>query len=128
MLLSSASKIIIADDLIPMLVSLRRVLNQLGLSEIYEAVSGEEALTALDEHPDTALVISDWNMQPIDGLELLEAIRKDARFKTLPFILVSAETSPRLREQAMNAGASAVLAKPFDPETLRKTIVTIGAA
>lgn len=127
MQLSSSAKIIIADDLIPMLVSLRRILNQLGFSEIHEGVSGVEALAALHDNPDAALVISDWNMQPMDGLEFLEEIRKDRRFAGLPFILISAETSPRLREQALAGGASLVLAKPVDADILRKAIAEIGA-
>jgi two-component system chemotaxis response regulator CheY len=125
MQLSSSAKIIIADDLIPMLVSLRRILNQLGFSDIHEGISGVEALAALHENPDAALVISDWNMQPMDGLEFLEEIRKDRRFDGLPFILISAETSPRLREQALAGGASLVLAKPVDADILRKAIAEI---
>lgn len=126
MQLSGSAKIIIADDLIPMLTGLRRSLNQLGLSNVYESLNGVEALAALHQHPDAALIISDWNMEPMDGLELLEAIRSDERFRVLPFILISAETSPRLRDKAMNGGASAVLAKPFDTEVLRKAIAEIG--
>lgn len=125
MQLSGSAKIIIADDLIPMLVALRRALNQLGLTNVYEGVSGVEALAALHENPDAALVISDWNMLPMDGLEFLAAIRADARFHTLPFILISAETSPHLRDKAMAGGASLVLPKPFDAEILRKAIADI---
>lgn len=125
MLLSSSAKIIIADDLIPMLVALRRALNHLGFSDIYEGACGAEALAALRANPDAELVISDWNMQPMDGLEFLEEIRKETRFQTLPFILISAETSPRLKDKAMAAGANLVLPKPFDAEVLRKAIAEL---
>ena len=125
MQLSGSAKIVIADDLIPMLVALRRALNQLGFSNVYEGISGVEALAALHENPDAALVISDWNMQPMDGLEFLDTIRADTRFRTLPFILISAETSAHLRDKAMAGGASLVLPKPFDAEILRKAIAEI---
>ena len=124
--LDHAAKILIADDMPGMLTGLKRALVQLGFSNVVEAADGTQAFTALGANPDTALVISDWNMEPMDGLALLDAVRADARFQTLPFILISADASPRMRAQAAASGASLVLAKPFDAEMLRAAIAELG--
>lgn len=124
--LDSAAKIIIADDMPAMLTGLRRALAQLGFTHVIEAADGAEAFAALGANPDTALVISDWNMEPMDGLALLGAVRADARFRKLPFILISADAGA-VREKAARAGVSLVLAKPFDAEVLRKAIAEAAA-
>ncbi len=121
MSLSSAAKIIIVDDVAMMLTGLRRALTQLGFSDIIEAHDGAQAFAALEANTDTALIISDWNMEPMDGLALLHAVRADARFRDLPFILVSANAEI-VRDTAAAAGASMVLAKPFDVNALRAAI------
>lgn len=123
--LDSAAKIIIADDMISMLVGLRRALAQLGFTNVIEAADGTAAVAALDVNPDTTLVISDWNMEPMDGLALLGAVRADARFQNLPFILISADASPSMRARAAKAGVSLVLAKPFDVEMLRVAMASL---
>ena len=121
MMLDTAAKILIADDTLAMLVSLRRALVQLGYTNIIEAENGEEALYLLRANSDTALVISDWNMEPMDGLELLRALRADARFKSLPFILASADAAA-VRKLAMLSGAMQVIQKPFSTETLQRAL------
>jgi len=118
--LDSTAKILIVDDMLAMLISMGRALRQLGYNNIVEAENGEDAFAALQAHGDVALIISDWNMQPVDGLELLHAVRGDARYADVPFILASAEATS-LRQQAGSASA-VVIAKPFDVETLRGAI------
>lgn len=120
--LAETSKIILADDAPAMLTGMRRALAQLGCTEIIEAENGQEALALLKANPDTALIISDWNMEPMDGLAFLAAVRADPDFQGLPFILASADASATLREKAAKLGVSFVLAKPFDAATLRKAI------
>ena len=122
--LSATAKIIIADDTVPMLIALRRVLVQLGYSNIIEAENGEQAHAALLANPDTALILSDWNMGPMDGLELLGAIRSVLRFSAVPFILISADAAA-VRAKALEAGANRVLSKPCSADTLRQTIQTL---
>lgn len=119
--LDPAAKIIIADDVPAMLIGLRRALLQLGFLEVVPAAHGREALAALEANPDARLVISDWNMPEMDGLELLARVRADARFAKLSFILVSADAAT-VRDKATKLGASKVLAKPFNAETLRDAI------
>ncbi len=127
MKLEGDAKILIADDLPEMRVALRRALARLGFRNVFETADGTEALAALEANSDTLLVISDWNMEPMDGLALLTAVRADVRFQELPFILVSADAGVNLCDQARAAGVSLILPKPFDVEILRQTIAALDA-
>ena len=120
--LSSDAKILIVDDMTAMRTALRRAFVQMGCRNIVEAADGAEAFAALEANDDTALVISDWNMEPMDDLALLAAVRAAVRLQELPFILMSSEADQRLRDKASAVGASLVLQKPFDVEVLRKAI------
>ena len=123
--LEPSAKILIVDDLMPMRTALRSALKRMGYEYVIEAADGTEALAALDVDGDTALVISDWNMEPMDGLALLVAIRADDRFQKLPFMLISAQGDQTLFTKAYAAGASLVLPKPFNVEILRKAITEL---
>ena len=123
--LPETAKVIIADDAPAMLTGLRRALARLGCTNVIATENGEEAWGALNDNPDAALIVSDWNMEPMDGLALLTAVRARPEFKSLPFILVSADANPTLREKAVKLGVSLVLAKPFDAETLRRAIAAL---
>ena len=121
----SASKIIIVDDVADMRRALLHTLNRLGFGHVIVCGTGPEVLTALEQDDDIALVISDWNMEPMDGLALLAAIRECARFQALPFILVSAEAGAHRRNQATSAGVTAFLAKPFDAMALGQALADV---
>ena len=118
------AKILIVDDLEHMRIALKGALARLGFNEVEAAGDGEEALAAL-RSTDFSLVISDWRMEPMDGLQLLAKIRADIDLAALPFILVTAETEPTLRARATAAGASAVLNKPFGAEALRSALADL---
>ena len=122
MKIDPSAKIVIVDDAVHMLIALRRTLTKLGFSHILEATNGKEALAILEHNLDTALIISDWNMEPVDGLALLEAIRADHRLRDLPFILITADPAANSRDKAMAAGAQVILTKPFTAEALRLAI------
>src|SRR5258708_339 len=98
--------------------ALCRALSRLGFHHVIACDTGAEVLTVLDREARVALIISDWNMAPMDGLALFAAIRKRSRFESLPFILVSAEAGPSRHSQAAQAGVSFFLPKPFDPTAL----------
>lgn len=119
------AKILVVDDLAGMRAALCQTLGKLGFESVTACADGIQALDHLKTH-DVALVISDWQMEPMDGLALLREVRGDARLKALPFILVSGEATPALRERANAAGASLVLGKPFGPETLREALAGLG--
>ena len=127
MLTDKSIKILIVDDYKTMLRIIRNVLRQIGLVNVDEANDGAEAL-AMIKQGDYGLVISDWNMAPMTGLELLQQVRADGRLSKLPFIMVTAESKVENIVAAKQAGVSNYVVKPFSAETLRAKIDTVFAA
>lgn len=113
--------VLIVDDFPAMLRIMKNLLNSFGFQHIDEAQDGAEALALLRRKP-YGLVLSDWNMQPVSGLELLDEARRDAALRAVPFILVTAENKPEHRAAAEAAGASGYLVKPFTPDALKSAI------
>ena len=119
--------ILVIDDYNTMRRIVRNLLKQLGFDNVDEAADGAEAFTKLKEKP-FSLVISDWNMEPMSGMELLKKIRADEKLKALPFIMVTAESKPENVIAAKQAGVSNYIVKPFNAETLKtKMSSVIGA-
>jgi two-component system chemotaxis response regulator CheY len=120
----SADPILIVDDYSRMLRIIRGLLRQLGYEEVEEATDGESALAMLRQKP-FRLVISDWNMEPMSGLELLRAVRADPALAELPFIMVTAEAREAKIAEAREAGVSGYIVKPFGAEALSSKIAAI---
>lgn len=116
--------VLIVDDYKTMLRIVRNLLRQLGFVNIDEATDGSMALQMLREG-NYGLVISDWNMEPMTGLQLLREVRSDDRLKALPFIMVTAESKSENVVAAKQAGVSNYIVKPFNAETLKSKIVTV---
>jgi two-component system, chemotaxis family, chemotaxis protein CheY len=117
-------RILIVDDYATMLRILRNLLRQLDLNNVDEAQNGEEALFKLRKET-FDLVISDWNMQPMTGIDLLRQVRADARLKSLPFIMVTAESKTENVIVAKQAGVSNYIVKPFNADTLKMKIMSV---
>lgn len=114
-------KILIADDSRVMRSIVSRTLRQAGYDghELIQAGDGAEALDLVLEHePD--LVLSDWNMPEMNGIDLLQQLR--AQGVAVPFGFVTSEGSPEMRERAESAGALFLIAKPFTPESFREAL------
>lgn len=116
--------ILIVDDYKTMLRIVRNLLEQLGFKNIDEATDGQAALVKLKEK-EFKLVISDWNMQPMSGLDLLKTIRADAKMSKLPFIMVTAETKTENVLIAKQAGVNNYIIKPFTAATLKQKLVAV---
>lgn len=99
-----------------------KVLNSLNYQNILEAENGQQALRILEQNPGIALVISDWNMPDMGGLELVRVLRSQERFRELPFIMATGRAQMRERMEAAAAGANNVISKPFAPQELQKAI------
>ncbi len=110
--------ILIVDDYKTMLKIERNLLNQLGFTSIDEATDGEMAWTMMQEKQ-YKLILSDWNMEPLSGLEFLKRVRASDKFKTMPFIMVTAETKAENVIIAKQAGVNNYIVKPFNLETLK---------
>lgn len=116
--------ILVIDDYNTMRRIVKNLLKQLGFSNTDEAADGEEAFKKLHER-DFKLIISDWNMEPMSGLELLKKVRSDEKLKNLPFIMVTAESKPENVMIAKKAGVSNYIVKPFNVETLKAKLTTV---
>ncbi len=121
MAINKATKVLIVDDYKTMLRIIRNLLKQIDLEDVEEAAEGAEALAKL-RAGNFGLVISDWNMAPMTGFELLQHVRADERLRATPFIMVTAESKTENVIAAKQAGVSNYIVKPFSAETLREKI------
>ena len=117
-------KVLIVDDYKTMLRILGNLLKQLKFSNIEDAMDGSEALRKL-RVDNFGLVISDWNMEPMTGIELLREVRADEKLKHLPFIMITAESKSENVIAAKEAGVSNYIVKPFNAETLKSKLVAV---
>ncbi|MDZ7714121.1 MAG: response regulator [Rhodovibrio sp.] len=118
--------ILIVDDYKTMLRIIRNLLKQLGFNNVDEASDGSSALQKLRDKK-YGLVISDWNMEPMSGLQLLKEVRADNRLNGLPFIMVTAESKSENVVAAKQAGVTNYIIKPFNAATLKtKLTASIG--
>ena len=116
--------VLIVDDYKTMLRIVKNLLNQIGFSNVDEASDGSEALAKVQQK-EYGLIISDWNMQPMTGLQLLQAVRADARLKHVPFIMVTAESKTENVVAAKQAGVNNYIVKPFNAAVLKGKIATV---
>jgi two-component system chemotaxis response regulator CheY len=119
-------KVLVVDDYKTMTRIIRNLLKQIDFHDADEAADGHEALAKL-RAGNFGLVISDWNMAPMTGLDLLKEVRADAKLKHLPFIMVTAESKTENVVAAKQAGVSNYIVKPFNAETLREKIEKVFA-
>ncbi len=116
--------VLVVDDYKTMLRIIRNLLKQLGFNNVDDAADGGTALTKLRQK-DFGLVISDWNMEPMTGLQLLKEVRSDDNLKELPFIMVTAESKTENVVAAKEAGVSNYIVKPFNAATLKQKLSSV---
>lgn len=113
--------VLVVDDYPTMISIVRKQLNRFGFGNVFDAADGSQAL-AMMHTQDIGLVISDWNMHPMSGYQLLLEVRADEKLKTTPFLLVTAESKPEKFTAAQIAGADAYIVKPFNAATLKSKL------
>ncbi|ULA68909.1 MAG: hypothetical protein LZF62_380097 [Nitrospira sp.] len=114
-------KILVVDDMSTMRRIVKNILKQLGFNNLEEAENGQEALTKLKA--DTyGFVVSDWNMPVMMGIDMLRAIRADESLKKIPVLMVTAEAQKENLMEAVQAGVSNYVVKPFTAETMQEKI------
>jgi two-component system chemotaxis response regulator CheY len=116
--------VLIVDDYRTMIRIIRNLLKQLGFANVDAAGDGSAALNMMREM-DYGLVISDWNMEPMTGYELLREVRADDRLSRTPFIMVTAESKTDNVVAAKKAGVNNYIVKPFNAATLKAKIDAI---
>lgn len=114
-------KILVVDDLASARKILIKLLNQIGFQSIEQAQDGQEAYKKITAGS-YDLIISDWEMPHMKGLELLKALRADQRFFELPFIMITSLNKKETVIEAAQAGVSDYICKPFGPDTLKAKI------
>lgn len=117
-------QILIVDDYKTMLRIVRNLLKQIGFDNVEEAYDGQMALTKMQERK-FGLVISDWNMEPMSGFELLKQVRATDSMKDTPFIMVTAESKTENVVAAKQAGVNNYIVKPFNADTLKQKLVSV---
>lgn len=115
-------KVLVVDDSPTMRRIVVQMVKRLGYSDIVEAGDGQEALSRLQAENDIGLVLSDWNMPVMNGLELTQAIRSDEQFAKLPILMVTTRNMKEDIVIAMKAGVNNYVTKPFDPKTIKEKI------
>ncbi len=118
--------VLIVDDYKTMLRVVRNLLSQIGFKNVDEATDGTMALEMVKQKK-YGLIISDWNMEPMTGLDLLKNVRadNDNGIKTTPFIMVTAESKTENVVAAKSAGVNNYIVKPFSAETLKQKIASV---
>ena len=117
-------RFLVVEDYNTMQRILTNLLKQLGFTNVDAASDGQQALAMLlDDSFD--FVISDWNMEPMTGIELLREVRGNDKLKHLPFIMITAESKAENVVAAKKAGVSNYIVKPFNAQTLKGKIVTV---
>ncbi|WP_413574634.1 response regulator [Bdellovibrio sp. HCB290] len=119
----NTTKFLIVDDFSTMRKIIKKVLNELGYTNVEEADDGKTALPMIQAAHDAGkpyeFIISDWNMPGMQGIDLLKACKADPRFKATPFMLVTAESEQKHILEAAKAGVSDYVVKPFNSQTLK---------
>lgn len=121
-MVDTSMKILVIDDDTTMRRIIKNLLSQIGFTNIIEADDGQAALDILQGEGRFGLLISDWDMPRMTGLELLQIIRTDENFKTLPFIMVTAKDSRENILEAVKAKVSQYIVKPFTAQALKEKI------
>ena len=124
MSLDLSISVLVVDDYKTMIRIIKNLLKQIGFSDVDDASDGTEALAKLKEK-NYGLVISDWNMEPMTGYELLQKVRADESMKATPFIMVTAESKTDNVVAAKKAGVNNYIVKPFNAATLKTKISSV---
>ena len=118
------ASVLIVDDYQALISDMKAMLAQLGFKKIDTADDGNKAIAMLKQQS-YDLVISDWNMEPLTGLELLRAVRSNEAMAKIPFLMVTTQSRTDTITTAKQAGANGCLVKPFDAGVLRSKVMDV---
>ncbi|MCF6330109.1 MAG: chemotaxis response regulator CheY [Sulfurimonas sp.] len=115
-------KLLVVDDSSTMRRIIKNTLARLGYKDILEGADGVEGWNQIDSNPDIDMLITDWNMPEMNGLELVKKVRADSRFTDLPIIMVTTEGGKTEVITALKAGVNNYIVKPFTPQVLKEKL------
>lgn len=113
--------ILVVDDVNTMRVQIKDLLKQFGFRKVTLANNGEEAKAILESEP-VHLIMCDWHMAPVDGIEFLKYVRSHNKHKDTPFIMVTAEGTKERVVEAIKSGVDDYLVKPLTPEQIQNKV------
>ncbi|MDX9813458.1 MAG: response regulator [Sulfuricurvum sp.] len=115
-------KLLVVDDSSTMRRIIKNTLNRLGHDDVLEGEDGVQGWSVLNSNPDIDMLITDWNMPEMNGLELVKKVRADSRFVDLPIIMVTTEGGKTEVITALKAGVNNYIVKPFTPQVLKEKL------
>ena len=115
-------KLLVVDDSSTMRRIIKNTLARLGYKDVLEGADGVEGWNVLDSNPEIDMLITDWNMPEMNGLELVKKVRADSRFTDLPIIMVTTEGGKAEVITALKAGVNNYIVKPFTPQVLKEKL------
>jgi len=122
--LNLSLKVLVVDDMMSIRNIVKRALLEIGYKDIHDALNGEDALEKL-KSGGFGLVLLDWNMPVMNGIELLRIIRADSALQTLPVLMITAEAKMENIMEAVQAGVSDYVVKPFSAQALQEKLEKI---
>jgi two-component system chemotaxis response regulator CheY len=120
-----ALKLLVVDDSSTMRRIIKNTLSRLGYEDVLEGEDGLQGWSVLDANPDMGMLITDWNMPEMNGLELVKQVRADPRFSDLPIIMVTTEGGKAEVITALKAGVNNYIVKPFTPQVLKEKLAAV---
>ncbi|KIM09123.1 MAG: chemotaxis protein CheY [Sulfurovum sp. PC08-66] len=118
-------KLLVVDDSSTMRRIIKNTLSRLNYNDVIEGEHGLEAWEYLDKNADIDMLITDWNMPEMNGLELVKKVRADARFSDMPIIMVTTEGGKTEVITALKAGVNNYIVKPFTPQVLKEKLQAV---
>jgi len=118
-------KLLVVDDSSTMRRIIKNTLARLGYKDVLEGADGREGWAALDSNPDIEMLITDWNMPEMNGLELVKKVRGDAKYVDMPIIMVTTEGGKTEVITALKAGVNNYIVKPFTPQVLKEKLEAV---
>lgn len=115
-------KLLVVDDSSTMRRIIKNTLSRLGYNDVLEAEHGIDAWQVMEKNSDIDMLITDWNMPEMNGLELVRKVRADAKYQDLPIIMVTTEGGKSEVITALKAGVNNYIVKPFTPQVLKEKL------
>jgi two-component system chemotaxis response regulator CheY len=104
---------------------IKNTLNRLGYTDLYEGAHGGEGWDELQKNPDIDVLITDWNMPEVNGLELVKKVRAQEKYRDMPIIMVTTEGGKTEVITALKAGVNNYIVKPFTPQVLKEKLAAV---
>lgn len=118
-------KLVVVDDSSTMRRIIKNTLSRLGYDDVLEGENGVQGWEQMDANPDVNVLITDWNMPEMNGLELVKKVRADSRFTDIPIIMVTTEGGKAEVITALKAGVNNYIVKPFTPQVLKEKLEAV---